>query len=87
MMATNITQKGQVTIPSSVRREMGLKSGEKVLFEKKGEDFVVKKLPNFLDLMGSIKTKKKYSEKAINKAIGEMFAEKQRRINEQANRR
>lgn len=87
MLVTTITQKGQATIPAPIRKKLGLKPGEKIIYQEKGKDIIVRKLPNFLDLMGSIKTKKKYNKKTVNTAIGEMFAEKHRRINEQANRR
>ncbi len=85
MFITTVTSKGQATIPSFIRLKLGLKPGEKVLFEEKGKDVILKKSPNFLDLMGSLKTKKKYNKKAADKAIGKMLAEKQHRINEQAN--
>jgi antitoxin PrlF len=33
-MATNLTSKGQVTVPKQVRDYLGLKSGEPVTFER-----------------------------------------------------
>ncbi|MDO8570626.1 MAG: AbrB/MazE/SpoVT family DNA-binding domain-containing protein [Candidatus Daviesbacteria bacterium] len=85
MFITTVTSKGQATIPLFIRLKLGLKPGEKIMFEERGKDVILKKSPNFLDLMGSLKTKKKYNKKVAYKAIGKMLAEKQRRINEQAN--
>lgn len=87
MLITTVTSKGQATIPSSIRKKLGLKPGERVIFEEEGDKVVVRKIPHLLDLMGSIKTTKKYNQKAINKAIGKMLAARHQRINEEANRR
>jgi AbrB family looped-hinge helix DNA binding protein len=41
MELATVTSKGQVTIPVSIRRELGLKEGSKVLFFNKGSDVVI----------------------------------------------
>lgn len=87
MYISTLTSKGQATIPSKIRQKLDLKPGEKVFFEDQGKDVVVKKIPDFLSLMGSLKTNKKYNKKAINKALGKMFAQKYQKINEQTSRR
>lgn len=74
MYTTSITQKGQVTIPVHIRRKLALKTGQKVAFEEKGNDVVIKPIPNFLSLMGSIKTKNKFAPKAWDKAVGKLLA-------------
>ena len=76
MYTSTVTTKGQATIPAPIRKKLGIKPGEKLIFEEKGKEITMKKIPNFLDLLGSIKTKKKYNEKAINKAIGKMLAQR-----------
>jgi len=41
MELATVTSKGQITIPASIRRELGLKEGSKILFYKKGNDIVI----------------------------------------------
>ncbi|HET9033608.1 MAG TPA: AbrB/MazE/SpoVT family DNA-binding domain-containing protein [Dokdonella sp.] len=36
MQTSNMTSKGQVTIPAELRRDLGLKPGDKVRFVKRG---------------------------------------------------
>ena len=37
-----ITSKGQVTVPHEIRRALGVRPGDKLLFEKDGAEFRVK---------------------------------------------
>ena len=37
-----ITSKGQITVPKAVRHALGLKPGDKVVFEQAGEDVCVR---------------------------------------------
>jgi antitoxin PrlF len=37
-----ITSKGQITVPKAVRHALGLKPGDKVMFELEGEDVCVR---------------------------------------------
>lgn len=76
MIATTITQKGQVTIPVHIRRKLSVKAGQKVIFEERGRDVIVKAVPDFLSLMGSLKTNKKYDKRKARKAIGEYLAKR-----------
>ncbi|MDR0350575.1 MAG: AbrB/MazE/SpoVT family DNA-binding domain-containing protein [Coriobacteriales bacterium] len=41
MKLATVTSKGQITIPVSIRRELGLKAGSKLLFFSKGNDIVI----------------------------------------------
>jgi len=74
MISTSITQKGQVTIPVHIRRKLGLKTGQKVAFEEKGDVIVMKSMPDFFSLRGSLKTIKKYDKKKVRKVVGEYLA-------------
>jgi len=38
-MQARITSKGQITVPVKVRRALGVQAGDKLLFEKDGDDF------------------------------------------------
>lgn len=37
-----ITSKGQITIPHEIRRALGVRPGDKLLFEKTGDDVMVR---------------------------------------------
>ena len=39
-----ITSKGQITVPHEVRRALGVRAGDKLLFEQDGAEFRVKPL-------------------------------------------
>lgn len=76
MIATTITQKGQVTIPVNIRKKLGVETGQRVVFEERGDEVVVKAVPDFLSLMGSIKTKIKYDKRKARKAVGDYLAKR-----------
>lgn len=44
-----ISQKGQVVIPASIRKALGLNKGTKVSFVVKNNEVKIKKLPSALD--------------------------------------
>ena len=64
-----LTQKGQVTIPALIRRDLGLLPYEKVVFEIQDDQVVVKKASKFINLRGSLKSKKKFDDRAADKAV------------------
>ena len=37
-----VTSKGQITVPLKVRKEMGIKAGDSIVFEKNGDGFSVR---------------------------------------------
>ena len=76
MIATTITQKGQVTIPVHIRKKLSIKTGQKVIFEERGDEIIVKAVPDFLTLMGSLKTNKKYNKRKANLAVGKYLAKR-----------
>ena len=43
MDVSNITEKGQITIPARMRKTLKLKKGDRVAFELKGESVVLRK--------------------------------------------
>lgn len=76
MYATTMTQKGQVTIPAPIRKKLGLKRGEKVSFEEKEGQVIIKLAPSLRDLMGSLKTTKKYDKDKVKKTVGQYLAKR-----------
>ena len=49
-----VTAKGQVTIPKSVRDELGLQEGDSVVFRVEGNRAVIAATGDLLDLAGSV---------------------------------
>lgn len=75
---STVTQKGQATIPAPIRKRLGLKPGEKIIFEEENSNEVfLKRAIDISELRGSLKPKVKikYSDKKADEAIGKMFAE------------
>ena len=80
MYISTITQKGQVTIPIAIRKQLGLKTGEKIYFEEKGEDVILKSLSDTVDkLAGSLQTNIIWNKQKAYAAVGRILA--QRHIN------
>lgn len=40
-LEAKITSKGQITVPLKVRRDLGLKAGDKITFDKNSDDEIV----------------------------------------------
>jgi len=75
MMYTSvITQKGQTTIPIRIRNKLGLTKGKRVVFVEENDFVFLKSAVNFMDLKGSIKTSKKYSDEKADKAVSKYIA-------------
>lgn len=55
---STITQKGQVTIPISIRRTLGLATGEEVIIMQENGGAVVRKAHDFFSLRGSVQSTK-----------------------------
>lgn len=80
MYISTVTQKGQATIPIFVRNKLGIKPNGKVVFEQRGEEFIVKPVENankiISNLYGSLKTSVKWNTKKAHLAVGKMLAER-----------
>lgn len=42
LMETTATSKGQIVIPSSIRRRLGIKEGTRIKIEEKGNELILK---------------------------------------------
>lgn len=65
MLISTITQKGQATIPLSVRNLLGLSYGSKVQFINTNEGIQLRAVPSLASFRGSLKGKKLPSEKDL----------------------
>lgn len=75
-MEAKVTSKGQLTVPVKGRRALGVRAGDKLLFEKDGDDFrrqPVKTKSPFAKYRGiEIAGSKSAGRKAIIRRIREM---------------
>lgn len=79
MKAYAITPKGQVTIPVSLREELNLKPGDRIIYEKSAGGILMKPAKkNMLDDFGFMKNRdsQKVDVKDIRKAIRKKIAKK-----------
>ncbi|MBS0570598.1 MAG: AbrB/MazE/SpoVT family DNA-binding domain-containing protein [Proteobacteria bacterium] len=60
MQTSNVTQKGQITVPSEIRRALGIRPGGKVRFTRKGGGVLVEAVdePSVDSLFGVLKMPK-----------------------------
>ena len=56
-MITTVTQKGQVTIPLAIRKQLNIKTYGRVLVELVGDYVKIKPVEDIVDLAGTFKTK------------------------------
>ncbi len=64
MTTTVVTTKGQVVIPSKVRRRLNLKTGTKLYIEERGDEIVLKPItPAYFEkIAGTLQTRGKLSK-------------------------
>ncbi len=60
--SSKLTSKYQVTLPSYVRENLGLKPSDKVTFIIKNDEVIIKKIRSLDEIMGSIKGRKSVDE-------------------------
>lgn len=53
-IAAKVTSKGQITIPRAVRDALGITAGDQVVFRVESHRAVLARIPDLLDLAGSV---------------------------------
>ena len=78
MSTSNVTQKGQVTIPVEMRKALGLKTGSKVRFKRQGDKVSLERVdePAVESLFGALRVRKKRGIADIDAAIDELRRER-----------
>lgn len=66
----SITSQGQLTIPQSIRKSLGIKKATKATIEIKGNSIVVKPKKDFWSLEGALKSDIVLSDIDLQKARG-----------------
>jgi AbrB family looped-hinge helix DNA binding protein len=70
----SITQQGQITIPAKIRKELGLNKKGKANVSIKNNSMIVEPVPDFLEMIGSLKSKKSFTKKQIREGFGDYLA-------------
>ena len=86
MATAALTSKGQITIPIEVRKELGLKTGDRIEFVKseEGKFFIQPKKGSIMNLRGMFKwTGKPVTVEEMNEAIAEHILEDWERFERQ----
>ena len=67
MITTIVTSKGQIVIPSKIRRRLNIKRGTKLYIEEKGDELILKAVtPAYFErIAGVLSTKGKLSKTLI----------------------
>ena len=67
MTTTTVTTKGQIVIPSKIRRRLNIKRGTKLYIEERGDELIIKALtPAYFEkIAGVLQTKGKLSKKLL----------------------
>jgi len=67
MATTTVTTKGQIVIPSRIRRKFNIKKGTKLYIEEKGDELVLKPVtPEYLrKIAGILPTKGRLSKSLL----------------------
>lgn len=86
---SNVTSKGQVTVPVDIRRELGIKPGGKVRFVRKGKQIVLQAVEEqpISSLFGIVKVRKGRHVPDVDQALEEMRQERFSRHRQPAGKR
>lgn len=76
---STITQKGQVTIPKSLRDLFRLKASDKLYFEVKNNGILAHRVSSIEDMRGIAKTNKVLTKKEYKKIIRDAVIERFKR--------
>ncbi len=77
-LVVKVLPKGQITLPKSVREELGIEEGDVLILEKKEGRIELKKAKTIKDFYGFLKGKKSVSRKEIDEVIEEAVKEREK---------
>ncbi len=70
MQASNLTSKGQVTLPAAIRKQLNLKTGDRIAFTLQGNKIIAEPISTEISsLFGLIKSDKTVSLEEMQEAI------------------
>ncbi len=62
-----VTRRGQTTIPSEIRRKLGIQEGSRLRVEAEGGKVVLTKIPSLFDLAGTTKLSREEAFRQLDK--------------------
>jgi len=75
MSLATVSSKGQITLPTKIRKIMGIRSKDKVQFIIRDNEIIIKPLRSFRELRGTIKPKKGDPRKVVRAAVAQHVME------------
>ena len=69
MSFATISSKGQITLPSNIRNKLNIRPKDKVEIIVRGEEIVLRSVPSFRALRGSIYKKRGSARRALEAAV------------------
>ena len=76
MLASNLTQKGQVTLPAKIRKQLNLKTGDRISFSLEGNRIIAEPISDDISsVFGSIKSDKSVAVEEMDEIIAEAAVE------------
>jgi len=66
-----VTRRGQTTIPTEIRRKLGIKEGSKLRVNAEGDMVIFTKVPSVFELAGTSKLTKEEAFKLLDKMRAE----------------
>lgn len=74
-MTSTVTSKGQVVIPALIRNMLNIKPDDRVIFDIFGSRIMVEKASTTEAMYGFVKSKKRLTDKQLEKAIDKAMQE------------
>ncbi len=71
MSFTTVSSKGQITLPSNMRSKLDIKPKDKIEITVRDGEIVLRRVPSFRSLRGSIPRKRGDSRKVMERAVAE----------------
>ncbi len=72
MKASNLTLKGQVTVPVEIRHKLNLKPGDRLAFSVQGDKIIAERIPSDISSMfGIIRSEQSVSVQEMEECIAE----------------
>jgi len=66
-----VTRRGQTTIPTEIRRKLGIKEGSRLRVDAQGDMVIFTKVPSVFELAGTSKLTKEEAFKLLDKMRAE----------------
>jgi len=66
-----VTRRGQTTIPTDIRRKLGIKEGSRLRVDAEGDMVIFTKVPSVFELAGTSKLTKEEAFKLLDKMRAE----------------